>query len=570
MTNTSRPTNTIKVYSYIRFSTPQQAKGDSLRRQMELSDRYCKEHGYTLDTTLRLHDLGVSGYKSDNLKKDGKLGIFLDLVKNGTIPKGSILLVESLDRLSRAEILKQLTLLTDLINNGITIVTLGDGNRVYSEQTINDNITNLMCSLIVMSRAHEESATKSKRNIAVWQNRREKGIKNNVCPAWLRFNKNNNSFEVIKEREMLINRMFQMSANGSGIFTITKTLNKEGHPTWGYSKEWGQSYVRRILYHRTVLGEYEPHNMVKGKRVSTGRVVENYFPQIVSKDLFNKVNGNKVRNTQLIGRKSETQSNLFAHIIKCGDCGSTMVHLRKSVKKGKVYSYLMCDRRRRGGKCNSRSISYNLIEPRILKCIDEVDWSLINDNKDSLSSLQSQIQEYEVELKNVEVKLKRYTDLIESSDNIPKTILSSISSLEDKHSILTDNLNSLREHQRLEKVKAFDFDLNVYHTLLSSLDDIPTRFKIHNLIISKVKRIELHTNGDWFSVEFHSGNMNLNIENLLKGLNASSQIAFNNLDDKTKTRLLAIKNEAQNPNTTPQRQKVLKAKYDALRSKALK
>ena len=35
--------STPKCYSYIRFSTPEQSKGDSLRRQLELSANYAKE-----------------------------------------------------------------------------------------------------------------------------------------------------------------------------------------------------------------------------------------------------------------------------------------------------------------------------------------------------------------------------------------------------------------------------------------------------------------------------------------------------------------------------------------------
>jgi DNA invertase Pin-like site-specific DNA recombinase len=47
----------VKAYSYIRFSTPQQALGDSLRRQTEKAAKYAMEHGLTLDTELNLRNL---------------------------------------------------------------------------------------------------------------------------------------------------------------------------------------------------------------------------------------------------------------------------------------------------------------------------------------------------------------------------------------------------------------------------------------------------------------------------------------------------------------------------------
>ena len=51
----------ITAYSYIRFSTPEQMKGDSLRRQLESSRSIAKAKGWHLDESLR--DLGISAFK---------------------------------------------------------------------------------------------------------------------------------------------------------------------------------------------------------------------------------------------------------------------------------------------------------------------------------------------------------------------------------------------------------------------------------------------------------------------------------------------------------------------------
>lgn len=80
-----------KAYSYIRFSIPGQVKGDSLRRQVTLSEKYAREHGLTLDNSLRLTDRGLSAYKGIHRAK-GPLGEFLKLVEQGRIEKGAIFL----------------------------------------------------------------------------------------------------------------------------------------------------------------------------------------------------------------------------------------------------------------------------------------------------------------------------------------------------------------------------------------------------------------------------------------------------------------------------------------------
>ena len=92
-----------KAFSYSRFSSPEQRKGDSLRRQVEASRKFAQAHGLELDEGLS--DIGISAYRGANRYK-GALARFLQLVREGKVPKGSFLLVESLDRLSREQVLE--------------------------------------------------------------------------------------------------------------------------------------------------------------------------------------------------------------------------------------------------------------------------------------------------------------------------------------------------------------------------------------------------------------------------------------------------------------------------------
>jgi DNA invertase Pin-like site-specific DNA recombinase len=77
-----------RAYSYIRFSTPEQGRGDSLRRQLEASEQYASLHGLTIDTTLTFHDYGVSAFHGDN-SVTGKLGSFISAIDSGDIQPGS-------------------------------------------------------------------------------------------------------------------------------------------------------------------------------------------------------------------------------------------------------------------------------------------------------------------------------------------------------------------------------------------------------------------------------------------------------------------------------------------------
>jgi DNA invertase Pin-like site-specific DNA recombinase len=112
------------------MSTDLQLKGDSRRRQLEGSQKYADDHDLDLANDAQLEDIGISAYKGANAK-EGALGQFLSAVKAGSIVKGSYLIVESLDRLSREEILPAHSLFLSIVQSGINLVTLTD-RRVYS------------------------------------------------------------------------------------------------------------------------------------------------------------------------------------------------------------------------------------------------------------------------------------------------------------------------------------------------------------------------------------------------------------------------------------------------------
>jgi DNA invertase Pin-like site-specific DNA recombinase len=150
-----------KAFSYTRMSTAEQLKGDSLRRQLELSRAYAAANGLTLVEADELQDIGVSAYRGANVA-EGALGRFLEAVKSKKIEAGSFLLIESLDRLSRQAVLKSLGVFTDLINSGVKIVTLAD-QKVYTADT---DFADLIVSIVTMSRGHEEFKMKSVRSRA--------------------------------------------------------------------------------------------------------------------------------------------------------------------------------------------------------------------------------------------------------------------------------------------------------------------------------------------------------------------------------------------------------------------
>ena len=223
--------NRPKAYSYLRFSTTEQLKGDSQRRQLALARGYADQHGLDLDETLTFRDLGVSAFRGKNVT-EGALGAFLDAVDAGHVPPGSWLLVENLDRLSRDKVMPALMQFQSILERDVNVVTLQDG-RIYTRSTLNDDPTALMLSVMSMYRANEESEVKSKRLRAAWQNKRDHAQANGTkltgrCPAWLTLDKASGEFEILDDRAAVIEQIFELTLAGLGKGAIAKRFNTAG------------------------------------------------------------------------------------------------------------------------------------------------------------------------------------------------------------------------------------------------------------------------------------------------------------------------------------------------------
>src|SRR6476661_5432796 len=180
----STQNRSARAFSYVRMSTEVQLKGDSLRRQLETSRKYANEHSLELVEDLDLRDIGVSAYRGKNIAS-GAFGRFLAAVREGKIEKGSYLLVESFDRMSRQEPIVALQPFMDIVNSGLKLVTLDD-ERVFSGKI---SFEDLIISIAKMSRANEESARKSDRLSKAWQAKRDNVAEKKLtarCPSWLR------------------------------------------------------------------------------------------------------------------------------------------------------------------------------------------------------------------------------------------------------------------------------------------------------------------------------------------------------------------------------------------------
>lgn len=412
------------AYSYIRMSTDQQVKGDSLRRQLELSRQWATQNGLVLDESLR--DIGVSAYKGKN-RKEGALGRFLGMVESGYIQRGSYLLVESLDRLSRDEVLEALSLFLEIIRSGITIVTLAD-QQVYSQASVGNEWSKLIISLTIMARAHEESQRKSQRIGAAFAAKRARAAKGGSAitantPGWIdakKFDRDRYEF-TLNAHAATVRRIFELSADGLGQLAIAKHLNQLKVPTVkGFELGWTETVVARILNRRDALGEFQPCKHVDGKPVPDGNPILGYFPAAIDEDLYLRSSIVRKGRTKTPGRKGTMFSNLFAGLCQCEHCGSRMT-LRNNSSATFKAQYLLCSSRMRKSGCTkgNRNFRYSVVENAILDNVQEFAFADIMRARSSdwlINELDQRIAATQLQSEDLGKRVKRLIATLETCD----------------------------------------------------------------------------------------------------------------------------------------------------------
>lgn len=358
-----------KAYSYRRFSTPEQMKGDSMRRQLELAESYANRHGLDLDQELSFDDPGLSAYRGLNIES-GHLGQFLYAAQSGLVEPGSYLLVENLDRLSRATPRKALRVLEDICDHGVTVVTLSD-ERKYTAESLDDDPMALLISILTFMRANEESALKSRRLKAAWENKRANARDKPLtarAPAWLRLDREKGVFDVLEDRAQIVRDIYRWTLEGTGQHSITERLNRGGVPVFGRGKQWHRSYIAKLLKSEAVIGTYTPHTQEykDGRKVRIPQEpVQGYYPAVVSEESFRRVQSlSRFSQAPRRGRHAKAPvQNLFGGLAKCPKCDATMTLVNKG-KRSKPY--LICTTAKVGAGCVYRGVKYEPVEKAFL------------------------------------------------------------------------------------------------------------------------------------------------------------------------------------------------------------
>ncbi|MFM8270916.1 MAG: recombinase family protein [Gemmata sp.] len=419
MSKPFKPEPDVIAYSYLRFSSPEQAKGDSTRRQTSMTEAWCERNGVHYDSSLSMRDEGVSAFTGEHRKNPDRhaLAGFLELVRQGKIARGSLLVVENLDRLSREDTVAAVNLFSGILLAGVRIVQL-DPESVYTDKS---DSMDVMRAVLEMSRGHSESANKSRRMTEVWAEKRKKAreagaVMSRSCPAWLRVEGTGAGakYAIIPRAAETIRRVFRLTIDGHGARSIVKIFNSENVPPIS-RQQWGTSYIRALLRSRATFGEYTPRTRRSDSqpRKAVGSPIADYYPAVIDADTYYAAQAATQARRGKSGRPGKQIVNVFAGLL--WDARSRgrlhlMQYQRNGVKRPYIVPYAALERR-------ARHIGFPLdvFEGSLLDWLDRVDPRAVLPTADGATD---EVVTLEARQTDIDTRLARIKSRLRTEDEV--------------------------------------------------------------------------------------------------------------------------------------------------------
>ncbi|NQD74400.1 recombinase family protein [Pseudomonas sp. CM27] len=305
---------------YVRFSSERQSYGSSLDRQENLIVKWLAHHPEYSRYERKFEDLGVSGSSGKHVEA-GAMGKLLKAIEDGHFPAGTVVLVEAMDRFSRLEPMDTLNNLRSIVQAGIDLVTLDDG-QWYDAKSLKGN--SLLYLAMKAQAAHEFAVRLSDFTVGSYVDRAKdakdgKPIKRRN-PFWL------TSEGELKEVEAAaVEQVFTAFSNGVPLRALASQ----------YAQYFGnRQSLKHALRNPAAIGHWQRTVTAevdgKKKRV-LGELIKNVFKPAVSEELFYQVQ--KLLDDLADQPPTVARKFPLAGLLQCADCGSNMVLLRQNSRQ---------------------------------------------------------------------------------------------------------------------------------------------------------------------------------------------------------------------------------------------
>ena len=451
----------VRAAIYCRLSKDDDLSGPSasIQNQRELLCRYCEEQGWRVAGIFQ--DDGFTGLNMDRPDFQKMLGA----VERGMF---DVILTKDLSRLGRNYLQTGQLIEEFFPKNKVRYIALNDAVDTNIENDITPfrNILNEMYSRDVSKKVHSSYLTKAKSG------------KFTGCLAPFGYKKDpldKNRLIVDEDTAWIIRKIYDYARNGSGPNRIRRRLEDEEIPCpawWNRQKGlrdhmtkferedpergrfiWDFTTIKEILSNPVYIGaiaSQKVHYRFKigwmgDKRREDWIIVEGMHEAIIDRDTYDIVQ-EKVKSR----KRADAWGNfsLFAGLVKCGQCGSTM-NIRRANQKGNDRIYT-CSRYNKYGKahCTQHRIKYDTLYSIVLEQIRSCAEKALADEQEAAEQLRENCQaDEQAERLLIEQSIAEDSERIDALERIISRVYEDMVA----GRITEDNFNRILERSQTEQ-----------------------------------------------------------------------------------------------------------------------
>ena len=385
--------NETAAVVYARYSAGPKQTDQSIEGQVHDCQEYAKKHGLTI--VEYYIDRHISG------KEDSNRSEFQRMLNDCCKGQFRYVITWKVDRFGRNR--------EELAVNKAKLKRCGV-QLVYAKESIPDVPEGIILESLLEGLAEYYSADlsqKVKRGMA--ESAKKGKVLGSACIYG--FQKSaDGCYEINEPAAAIIREVFQRYSDGDNVPNIVKDLTSRGITTYK-NKPFDTSTIYRALRNRKYIGEYTFDSVV----------YESGIPQIVDKEIFDRVQQRLASNRNNGFRCATPVPFLFTGKIVCGECGFPYSGESGTGKSGVVHRYYKCHgRKSRKSVCNSPILRKDWFEQYILsKTVSDV---LSDDVIDYLVKEILKVQEEDLVSSELSALRKEKRDVEKSLSNIMRAI----------------------------------------------------------------------------------------------------------------------------------------------------
>lgn len=168
-------------------------------------------------------------------------------------------------------------------------------------------------------------------------------------------------FEIEPLKAPWVLEAFKWYNNGKTIKQIVVVLNEKGATT-SLGSKITVNIVTNLLKNRRYIGEYRFRDIVH----------EDGIPQIVPKDLFNKVQKQLQKSKRAAARHKAEDDYLLTAKLYCGKCGVYMTGESGTGRNSTVHRYYKCSNAKYKHSCNKKTVKKEWSEDIVIRYTKEM------------------------------------------------------------------------------------------------------------------------------------------------------------------------------------------------------